>query len=79
MGNTVIRNLAVSEMYIVDELASIDGRNPGLYDGEFLFRADSNGYFAAINGTEVEGTISSVNYENDTWVYRYSHRCAASP
>ncbi len=65
MGNTVIRNLNVNEMYVVDELAAIDGRNPGLYDGEFLFRADNNGYFAAINGTEVEGTISSVNYDND--------------
>ena len=65
MSNSIIRNLMLNEMGIVDELASIDGRNPGLNDGEFLFKADSNVFFAAINGTEVEGTIASVNYDDN--------------
>ena len=65
MPDSIIRNLMLNEMYVADELAAIDGRNPGLNDGEFLFKADNNGFFAAINGTEVGGTIASVNYDEN--------------
>ncbi len=62
---TNIRNLTPNEVYILDQMAEIDGRNPGLNDGEFLYNDDGNGFIAAIEGTEVIGTISFVSYENN--------------
>lgn len=61
-----IRNLTPNEMYIFDQMANIGGRNTtGFTDGEFLYNADNNGFIAAMEGTEVTGTISLVSYENN--------------
>ncbi len=60
----IIRNLVYNEMFVMDKVAEIIGRNPGLKDGEFLFRADSKGFFAAIDNSNVIGTISSINYDD---------------
>ena len=60
-----IRNLAPHEMYILDQMADLGGRNTGFTDGEFLYNADNNGFIAAMEGTEVTGTISLVSYENN--------------
>lgn len=65
MENLIIRNLQLPEMVIPIELAFRDNRNPGLNDGEFLFRADNNGFFVAVKGNEVFGTIASVKYDKD--------------
>ncbi len=57
-----IRNLALDEMQITDRIADVDGRNPGLSDGEFMFKADPNGSIAALFDSQVAGTISLVKY-----------------
>jgi GNAT superfamily N-acetyltransferase len=63
--NIRIRNLLQNESYILDQIAEIDGRNPGLNDGEFLFNADRNGFIAAIEGSTVNGTISCIKYPDN--------------
>jgi GNAT superfamily N-acetyltransferase len=63
--NITIRNLQLPEMVIPVELALRDNRNPGLTEGEFLFYADNNGFFVALTGNEVFGTIASVKYDKD--------------
>lgn len=65
MENITIRNLQLPEMVIPVELAFRDNRNPGLNDGAFLFNADNTGFFVALAGSNVLGTISSVNYDNN--------------
>ena len=65
MSDILIRNLQYHEMKILDQIAEIDRRNPGLNDGEFLFRADDKAFIAAIMGSEVIGTVSSINYQNN--------------
>lgn len=60
-----IRNLVANEMFVANQLAEIDGRNPGLNDGEYLFSAIKGGVVAALNDTQVAGTIAAVNYDND--------------
>jgi|GEM_PF-3578343 len=62
--NAIIRNLTHNEIFVMDSVAEIDGRNPGLNDGEFLFRADSKGFFAAIDNSSVIGTITSIKYDD---------------
>ena len=51
--SVTIRNLAWNEMPLTDQLADIDKRNPGLNDGEFLFRADDKGFIAAILNNQI--------------------------
>ncbi len=59
-----IRNLGQNEMFVTDRVAEIDNRNPGINDGEFLFRADRKGFFAAIDNLNVMGTVSSIKYDD---------------
>jgi GNAT superfamily N-acetyltransferase len=66
MDDITITNLQLPDMVLPVELASREQWNPGRDDGEFLFRADSKGFFAAVKGNQVLGTIASVKYENNT-------------
>ena len=49
-------------MQITDQIADVDGRNPGLNDGEYLFKADANAFIAALIDSKVAGTVSLVKY-----------------
>lgn len=60
-----IRNLAPNEMYVANQLAEIDGRNPGLNDAEYFLSATKGGVVAALSDTQVAGTIAAVNYDDD--------------
>lgn len=60
-----IRNLLPEEMFIITDLAAMAGTNPGINDGEFLFKADNNGFIAAIEDNKVNGTIAVIKYPNN--------------
>jgi len=61
--NVTIRNCTASEMPLIQQLSLIDSRNPGQNDSDLFFRVDSNGFFIAVNDTNVVGSISAVSYD----------------
>lgn len=62
MSSLFIRNLQLSEMHFPIQLASIENWNPGLYDSDYFFQTDPNGFFIAFFEEQPAGCISAVNY-----------------
>lgn len=58
----VISNLEKKEMKILLDWAAAEGWNPGLYDAECFFAADTQGFFLAELAGEPVGCISAVAY-----------------
>lgn len=61
-SNYIIRAMTRDEMYIPLELANLEGWNPGLYDAEPFYQADSQGFLLGILDNEPIATISAVRY-----------------
>lgn len=57
-----IRTMARQEVDIAVEWAAAEGWNPGLYDADCFYAADSNGFLIGLLGDEPIATISSVKY-----------------
>ncbi len=62
--NVDIRNSAANEMPFVIQFASMDDRTMGLNDADVFYRFDPHGFFIAVDGDTIAGTISAVTYDD---------------
>lgn len=61
-GPVTIRTMTRPEVDLAVEWAAREGWNPGAHDAEPFYRADPQGFFAAVDGEEIVGTASLVRY-----------------
>jgi hypothetical protein len=59
-----IRQMKPSEIFYPIGWASVEGWNPGLYDGQAFYDTDPNGFFVGLLERKVIGTISAIAYDN---------------
>lgn len=60
--NYIIRVMNRDEVNLAIELASLEGWNPGLYDADSFYQADSQGFLIGILNEEPIATVSAIRY-----------------
>lgn len=63
MEDIHIRKALPEEIPLFIEWAGKEGWNPGIHEGECQYAADPDGWFVAVSGDEITGTIVLTNYD----------------
>ncbi|HZD43124.1 MAG TPA: GNAT family N-acetyltransferase [Methanomicrobiales archaeon] len=64
MADIEFRTMTEEEVKVAVEWAAAEGWNPGLKDAECFYPVDPEGFFCAVLGERMIGTISVVNYDD---------------